>query len=107
MGFVADWVLSLKPDAVDNPFGRSLRKVAGDNCGCTKGCPDYRSHNNLAIKQYRHRFPKVVPSSCADFLSPGRIELDAYAVLRRATAQNGSGRSDIAIANDDLIVKVN
>jgi hypothetical protein len=49
----------------------------------------------------------VVPSSYADFISPGCIELDAYAVLRRATAQNDLGRSDIAIVDDDLIVNVN
>jgi len=48
----------------------------------------------------------MVSGGCAYFPGTGGIELDAYAELLR-TDGDDSGHCDIAVGNDDLLVKVN
>ncbi|HTX16424.1 MAG TPA: hypothetical protein VMD77_14085, partial [Candidatus Baltobacteraceae bacterium] len=98
---------SLNPHSFDDPFGLRLCEIVRDNRGRVNRCTNQRSHHNFAVDQDRYGLPYVVPGRCLHFLSPGRLELHAYDVLRRALLPNDPRLRDIAIIHDDLIMKIN
>jgi hypothetical protein len=64
---------SLAFNSLSNPFGLRLGEVAGDLCRCSYGCPDHRSHYDLAIKDESYGLADVVPSCGTHLLSSGCV----------------------------------